>query len=348
MTTENVDKDQRRAEIFDALSHPTRILILKALSSEPQGFADLKKMLGIESSGHLQHHLNKLGDLVKTDVYGKYVLSDEGKDALLSVETVERVANPPLVKTEKPKRSKKNLGYKVAVAALVAVLAISLLVVVVQNMELNSDVTSLKSDLNRKSLLQAFNQMNTALAYSQALLGIQKPQLQNLTALDGTPTKLALVNTEAGYYYGPNPWPFNATVREALSVQTDNGTVLLPDFGWASAPGNYSWMLHSGQPYISIGVTVENGYTSADVNSQNPPIGELQGVYLSYVGLTVQLYRQDGTQIPADLLNFTSNTNGKFILESNQTQQIVFYLAPSSLDIARYEIYVSSVTPFPP
>jgi DNA-binding HxlR family transcriptional regulator len=89
---ENVEEDQRRAEVFDALSHPTRIMILKALGEGALGFADLKKKTGIESSGHLQHHLTKLGPLVKTDDYGKYCLSDQGRDALLTVQTVENVA----------------------------------------------------------------------------------------------------------------------------------------------------------------------------------------------------------------------------------------------------------------
>jgi len=39
------------------------------------------------------HHLNKLNGLVKTDEYGKYTLSEQGKDALLSVQTVEKVAD---------------------------------------------------------------------------------------------------------------------------------------------------------------------------------------------------------------------------------------------------------------
>ncbi len=92
MDVENVEEDRKRAEVFDALSHPTRIMLLKALSDEPLGFADLKKKLGIESSGHLQHHISKLGGLIKTDDYGKYTLSDQGKDALHSVDTVESVA----------------------------------------------------------------------------------------------------------------------------------------------------------------------------------------------------------------------------------------------------------------
>ena len=58
-------KDMQQAEVFDALGHPTRIVILKALSEGPAGFAELKKKTGIESSGHLLHHLNKLNGLVK-------------------------------------------------------------------------------------------------------------------------------------------------------------------------------------------------------------------------------------------------------------------------------------------
>ena len=55
-----VEQDRQRAEVFDALGHPTRILILKVLKEGSIGFADLKKKIGIESSGHLQHHLTKL------------------------------------------------------------------------------------------------------------------------------------------------------------------------------------------------------------------------------------------------------------------------------------------------
>jgi DNA-binding HxlR family transcriptional regulator len=88
-----IEIDRQRAEIFDALGHPTRILILKVLSEGSFGFAELKKKVGIESSGHLQHHLIKLNGLIKTDEYGKYGLTDEGKDALLTVQTVENTSS---------------------------------------------------------------------------------------------------------------------------------------------------------------------------------------------------------------------------------------------------------------
>ena len=87
-----MDTDRQHAEVFDALGHPTRILILKVLNDGAVGFADLKKKTAIESSGHMQHHLTKLNGLIKTDEYGKYCLSDEEKDALLTVQTVENAS----------------------------------------------------------------------------------------------------------------------------------------------------------------------------------------------------------------------------------------------------------------
>lgn len=110
------ESDKQRAEVFDALGHPTRIAILKALSEESLGFADLKKKTGIQSSGHLQHHINKLCSLVKTDEYGKYCLSDQGKDALLTVGTVEDAAYPA-----KKHRSKLSIR-KVTALLLVAII----------------------------------------------------------------------------------------------------------------------------------------------------------------------------------------------------------------------------------
>src|SRR3972149_2492343 len=120
--TDDVEADKRRAEVFDALGHPTRIIILKALSEGPQGFADLKKKLGIDSSGHLQHHLNKLNDLVKTDEYGKYTLSDQGKDALLSVETVEKATKSGEKQNGKAPIPKKSIILKTTAVALVLLL----------------------------------------------------------------------------------------------------------------------------------------------------------------------------------------------------------------------------------
>src|SRR5271169_2616326 len=119
-----VEQDRQRAEIFDALGHPTRILILKVLSEGSLGFADLKKKTGIDSSGHLQHHLTKLNGLIKTDEYGKYCLSEEGKDALLTVQTVENSSPKSYTKQKAPRRHFR-FGLKPVAIILIALLIAS-------------------------------------------------------------------------------------------------------------------------------------------------------------------------------------------------------------------------------
>jgi hypothetical protein len=66
-----------RAEVFEALGHPVRIKILESLKEGPLGFAELKRRAGLESSGTLQFHLAKLGDLVRAQPDGNYSLTDE-------------------------------------------------------------------------------------------------------------------------------------------------------------------------------------------------------------------------------------------------------------------------------
>jgi len=118
-----VEQDRQRAEVFDALGHPTRILILKVLNEGSLGFADLKKKTGFESSGHLQHHLTKLNGLIKTEEYGKYCLSDQGKDALLTVQTVENASPEKQVKVKGHNRFKITI--KPVAFVLVALLIVS-------------------------------------------------------------------------------------------------------------------------------------------------------------------------------------------------------------------------------
>ncbi|HZY46861.1 MAG TPA: VOC family protein [Candidatus Bathyarchaeia archaeon] len=74
--------------MFDALSHPTRIRILRLLREKPRSFAELKHELGLESSGHLQYHMSKLAGLVVDD--GRYVLTGPGTAALNLVEESEK------------------------------------------------------------------------------------------------------------------------------------------------------------------------------------------------------------------------------------------------------------------
>jgi DNA-binding HxlR family transcriptional regulator len=77
------------AELFEAIGHAVRIKILKILEKQPTSFASLKRQLGIDSSGNLDFHLKKLGELVAVRGDGLYGLTDAGKEALLSIEAVE-------------------------------------------------------------------------------------------------------------------------------------------------------------------------------------------------------------------------------------------------------------------
>ena len=85
----DIAESRSRAELFEALSHDTRIKILKTLEQEPTTFAGLKKALGIESSGNLQHHLGKLGDLVKQTDDGMYTLTDDAREALRTLKAMQ-------------------------------------------------------------------------------------------------------------------------------------------------------------------------------------------------------------------------------------------------------------------
>lgn len=93
------DKNSMAAELFEAISHPTRIQILRALRENALGFAELKHKLGISSSGNLSHHLGKLVILVKTNDQGKYEITDQGREALIALETVRDPLGSRLVTT---------------------------------------------------------------------------------------------------------------------------------------------------------------------------------------------------------------------------------------------------------
>jgi len=75
---------------FEAISHPLRIKILEILSKKPLRFSELKRELGIESSGKLDFHISKLGGLVEVNSEGKYALTREGYAALQAIEAIRR------------------------------------------------------------------------------------------------------------------------------------------------------------------------------------------------------------------------------------------------------------------
>jgi sugar lactone lactonase YvrE/DNA-binding transcriptional ArsR family regulator len=84
------DFDATKAELFEAISHPVRIKILEALNEKPMGFAELGRVVGIESGGHLSFHLTKLRHLIRTNSQGDYTLTGEGKEALWTIRALQK------------------------------------------------------------------------------------------------------------------------------------------------------------------------------------------------------------------------------------------------------------------
>ncbi len=72
--------------MFEAVSHPMRIDIVKILAEKPLGFADLKREMKISSSGLLDFHLKKLDELITVNKEGRYSLTEKGFAALTTVE----------------------------------------------------------------------------------------------------------------------------------------------------------------------------------------------------------------------------------------------------------------------
>jgi len=73
-------------EMFEAVSHPIRIDIVRTLAEKPLGFADLKRELKISSSGLLDFHLKKLDEFVTINKEGCYSLTEKGFAALTTIE----------------------------------------------------------------------------------------------------------------------------------------------------------------------------------------------------------------------------------------------------------------------
>lgn len=87
------------AQVFEAISHPVRIQILRLLNESSLKFSDLKKVLGIKSGGNISHHLSKLENLIVVEQDGSYSINGNGKEALFAVDAIKRSNRDSLVKS---------------------------------------------------------------------------------------------------------------------------------------------------------------------------------------------------------------------------------------------------------
>ena len=274
-----VENDRQRAEVFDALGHPTRIVILKALSEGPLGFADLKKKTAIDSSGHLQHHLTKLNGLIKTDEYGKYCLSDQGKDALLTVQTVENASES---RKKDPEKIRSHRFNSKAVLKSVSLLLVALLIA--------SSAIALY-EYNQTTVLQKeFNQLNgkDAAAYYNEFGVIPTT---NVNSSFSPPISMYQALQIALENEGWNKTSLNGKVVGAylMNGETDTNTTSYFNTGVTgpvtSPPANYSDVYGNGVIYRYIWeIIVQNstgfnhpvGFSVIDASTgeilHNPPL----------------------------------------------------------------------------
>jgi DNA-binding transcriptional ArsR family regulator len=136
--------DSSRAELFDALGHPTRIKILQVLNQRAMTFSELKKEVGIESSGHLSFHLGKLNLLLRVTPEGVYELTDDGREALHLAEVMSQTGSPSTAANSiQSGRDSKKKGALLAMnpkrkKILIAVLAVLIIAVLLVGIGLSN------------------------------------------------------------------------------------------------------------------------------------------------------------------------------------------------------------------
>jgi hypothetical protein len=97
------------------------------LANHPLRFAELKRLVNIESNGNLSFHLSKLGSLVKTDSEGSYCLTDEGKEAIRIVEATERVSQQTRPESRRLRSSRVGRRESAILLTLAVLLGISMI-----------------------------------------------------------------------------------------------------------------------------------------------------------------------------------------------------------------------------
>jgi DNA-binding beta-propeller fold protein YncE len=145
------DSHDSRAELFEAIGHPTRIKILQVLKGEPLGFAGLKRAVGVESSGNMAFHLAKLRNLVAVGPDGNYLLTDDGKEALWSISAISgerKEPGPPL----QVRRTARNRQKIITTAMLIALIVLAF-VAVIQQMQIGTQQEALTSQQKQVALL---------------------------------------------------------------------------------------------------------------------------------------------------------------------------------------------------
>lgn len=251
--TEQGDRfDSSRAELFEALGHPTRVKILRVLEEKPATFSGLKRDVGIESSGHLQFHLGKLAGLVTTTSEGSYTLTDEGKEAIrvLRSARVHYGEIPPRGKVVSLRQV--NWAKPLLAGLLIAVIVLGVVAVYQQQ-----QIATVNDNLSADTV------MIGGTRYYYESISPNVPNGTSVTFHGVTFTFLQLPLSNIYYTIGMSGTPFLVPHVFHGSLWLSNGTlldlnnetvVLLPYFGSVSVPYNYSGTIVNATTTPPIGV----------------------------------------------------------------------------------------------
>jgi hypothetical protein len=216
----------------------------------------LKKKTAIESSGHLQHHLTKLNGLIKTDEYGKYCLSDEGKDALLTVQTVENVSSKNnLYEKEHKKHFRPRIGLKPIAFLLVALLVVSSTIALYEYTQARSlyNETEFLKGINPEATLY-YDQFGsiTPITFTNASfsppISMYKALLMGLDADGWNKTSLKGFNIYVNLVPWETPANYTDTVVNGAPPFNDSQIAVIMN----SQPANYSAVYSNGIIYRYI------------------------------------------------------------------------------------------------
>jgi DNA-binding HxlR family transcriptional regulator len=215
--------DNARAEVFEAIGHPARIKILQALEGRPLGFSELKRAVGIESSGHMSFHLGKLEGLVKAGGSGDYVLTDDGREALRMIQATrsEHRAETTKVSVKLPRAS------RVLVVALVVGLIILAAAAAVQQQEivaLNGSISSARSNIDQMSASESSQLSRSVLVGGVRYWYLSLP----LATLENNRTLLTFDGVQFEVSFPITPIGLYVTFHLPVNATTDmNGTFTL-------------------------------------------------------------------------------------------------------------------------
>lgn len=86
--TDEEPEEETYSLIYTSLNHPVRRKILRMLKNKPLTFSEMLAAVGIDS-GHLNYHLENLGDLITHSQNGEYHLTSIGEAAVKLMGGVE-------------------------------------------------------------------------------------------------------------------------------------------------------------------------------------------------------------------------------------------------------------------